>query len=186
MVLACAGSALLLLGGCDRQSGGQAQPQATPGASAAASEPAGKLDRSHKGEPIPAVTLKDAGGKTLDLASLKGTPLLVNLWATWCAPCIAELPTLDRLAADSTGTLRVLTVSQDMGDTGKVAEFLKSRGGPHLEPWLDAEGDLPMKYQAGTLPTTVLYDRQGREVWRFAGGNDWAGAEAAKLIAEAR
>jgi len=57
----------------------------------------------------------------------------------------------------------VITVSQDMGDTAKVTDFLKSRGGPTLEPWLDPKGDLAFKYGAGTLPTTLLYDSAGRE-----------------------
>ena len=184
LVLACGLAASTLLGGCDRQSGDAAQPQAT--ASAAAKEAIGKIDRSHKGELLPAITVKDAGGKSLALASLRGQPVLVNLWATWCAPCIAELPTLDKLAADKAGSLKVLTVSQDMAGTEKVADFLKARGGANLEPWLDPESDLSFGYQAGTLPLTVLYDSAGREVWRFTGGNDWAGAEAAKLIAEAK
>lgn len=184
--IAVLGVALLgpvLLGGCDRQSGEKAQPQ--PSASAA-SAPAhkGTLDRGQKGSPIPDFTLADQQGKQLSLPSLKGKPLLVNLWATWCAPCVAELPTLDKLAGDRSGHLRVLTVSQDMAGTEKVADFLKSRGGAHLEPWLDPKNDLAFHYQAGTLPTTILYDAQGLEVWRYVGGHDWSGAEAAALIAE--
>ena len=109
--------------------------------------------------------------------------MLLNLWATWCAPCVAELPTLDALAAQA-GGLRVIAVSQDM-ETAKVAGFLKNRGISHLDPWLDEKADLSFRLGAATLPTTVLYDAQGREVWRFAGGNDWAGEEARKLLAEA-
>jgi thiol-disulfide isomerase/thioredoxin len=169
--------------GCDRQSGDAAQPAATASAPA---EAIGTVDRSHKGEPIPPMMLRDASNRTLALDSLKGKPVLVNLWATWCAPCIAELPTLERLAGNSRATLKVLTVSQDMAKTENVAPFLKEKGGFNLEPWLDPKNELAFRYRAQTLPTTVLYDAGGKEVWRFAGGNEWDGVEAAKLIAEAR
>ena len=140
------------------------------------------VDRSQRGKPLPAFTLSDPAGKTLVLPEQTGKPLLINLWATWCAPCVAELPTLEALAAK--GQVRVLTVSQDMSDPAKVTQFLAERGGPSLEPWLDPENDLSFHYGSGTLPTTIYYDAQGREVWRFVGEQDWAGEDAAKLLAE--
>ena len=79
----------------------------------------------------------------------------------------------------------MLTVSQDMSDPAKVADFLKAKGGDALEPWLDPANDLSFHYGTGTLPTTILYDAAGKEVWRFVGENDWAGPDAAKLLAEA-
>ena len=130
---------------------------------------------------MPEMTFSDPAGKSLRLTSLKGRPLLVNLWATWCAPCIAELPKLDKLA----GTIRVVTVSQDMSRTEAVPAFLAKRGVTKLEPWLDPQNDLSFHYGTGTLPTSVLYDAQGREVWRVVGELDWTGPEAAKLLAEA-
>ena len=177
----------VMAAGCDRQSGEKAQPQgtqATGAPSAPGSSPAsGVLDRSHKGEPLPDVTVKDPTGRTLKLADLKG-PLLLNLWATWCAPCVTELPQLDKLAADRAGKLKVVTVSQDMGDGAKVAEFLKGKGLTRLEPWLDPQNDLAFKYGGGTLPTTVFYDAAGREVWRFVGGHDWTSPQTGKMLAE--
>jgi thiol-disulfide isomerase/thioredoxin len=176
----------LLAGGCDRQSPEPAQPDANPAELPHSEKLSGVIDRSHKGEAMPEMTLKDASGKALALSSLRGTPTLVNLWATWCAPCVVELPTLDRLVDLQEGKLRVLTVSQDMSGTEKVAAFIKERGGDNLEPWIDPKGDLGAKYQVQTLPTTILYDSQGREVWRFMGGKIWTNVEALKLIAEAR
>ncbi|WP_240530075.1 TlpA disulfide reductase family protein [Novosphingobium sp. PC22D] len=175
----------LLAGGCDRGADAPAQPQESaaatpPDAPGAASK---KLDRSHKGEPLPRITVKDAEGKTLALPSLKGKPALVNLWATWCAPCIAELPTLDAIAAE--GRIAVVTVSQDMGKPEEVAAFLKAKGGENLPAWLDPENDLAFQYGGGVLPTSVLYDAEGREVWRYVGGNEWDNAEARALLAEA-
>lgn len=176
----------LLIAGCDKQSPQAVQPDPNPSELPKSEKLSGVLDRSHKGEAMPAMTLKDASGKSLALSSLRGTPTLVNLWATWCAPCVVELPTLDRLVDLQEGKLRVLTVSQDLSGTDKVAAFIKARGGDNLEPWIDPEGDLGAKYGVQTLPTTILYDSQGREVWRFMGGKIWTNVEALKLIAEAR
>ena len=180
----------VLLAGCDRQSGQQAQPQATQAASTEAkSAPAGTIDRSHKGSALPDFTLKNPAGQELQLASLKGQPLLINLWATWCAPCVAELPQLDKIAAD-TPRLKVLTVNQDMEKLDKVAPFLNAHGAApgttRLEPWLNPDNSLAFQFGADTLPATILYDSAGREVWRTIGGRDWTSADTAALLAEAR
>jgi thiol-disulfide isomerase/thioredoxin len=174
--------ALALLSGCDRESGREAQPSAQ--ADAGGGAPAGKVDRSHKGEPLPDLAFRDAGGRTLKLRSLTGKPLLINLWATWCAPCVAELPTLNALAAREAGKLRVLTVSEDLNGAGPVAEFLKGKGLDRLEGWLDPENEATVRYGVATLPVTIHYDAQGRELWRIAGGHDWGSAETAALLAE--
>jgi thiol-disulfide isomerase/thioredoxin len=185
VALGCA----LLLGGCDRESGDQAQPPATQTPSAqAAAQPvqAGAIDRSHRGSALPDFQLKNAAGLELNLAALKGQPLLINLWATWCAPCVAELPQLNRLAAERSGSLKVLTVNQDMDKLGKVAPFLAARGGAQLEPWLNPDNSLTFQFGAETLPATIYYDAGGREVWRVIGGRDWSGADTAALLAEAK
>jgi thiol-disulfide isomerase/thioredoxin len=185
--LAVLGLSLAILG-CNRESGEKAQPQpsASPAAQATAgpARPSGALDRSHKGSAMPDIMLADQSGKTAQLTSFKGKPLLVNLWATWCAPCVVELPGLDKLAVARTGRLKVLSVSQDMSNTEKVAPFLAGKA-PHLEPWLDPKNDLAMHIEASTLPTTIYYDASGREVWRYVGDHDWTSAETAALLAEA-
>jgi thiol-disulfide isomerase/thioredoxin len=184
-VLGLAACAAFTLAGCDRQSGDAAQPAQTASAEASAADPAIKrVDRSHKGAALPDFTFADPKGAKLTLTSLKGKPVLINLWATWCAPCIKELPTLDGLA--KAGKVRVLTVSQDSGDATKVGQFLTGKGLTNLQPWLDPDNQMAFHYNTGTLPTTVLYDSNGQEVWRFVGENDWASAAATALIAEAR
>ena len=72
---------------------------------------------------MPVLNVSDPSGRNLNLGALQGTPVLVNLWATWCAPCVKEMPLLDTLAADYEGRLRVLTVSQDMQGAEKVEPF---------------------------------------------------------------
>jgi thiol-disulfide isomerase/thioredoxin len=175
-ILGCA----LLVGGCDRESKAPAQPAASP----AGGELSGTIDRSRKGSELPDFTLRDASGKTAELASFKGKPLLINLWATWCAPCVAELPMLNQLAKEREGSLKVLTISQDMPPADKVAGFLKARGADRLEPWLDLDGELTVQYKVTVLPTTIYYNAEGREVWRYVGGHDWSNAETKQMLAE--
>ncbi|WP_240700020.1 TlpA family protein disulfide reductase [Sphingomonas gei] len=174
-----------LIGGCDRQSGTKQQAQGTNvAAPAAAPIKLDKLDRSHKGEAAPAIPFVDAGGKKRTLADFRGKPVLLNLWATWCAPCVKELPTLDALAVRAGDTLQVLTVSQDF-EPAKVAPFFAEKKFKKLQPYIDTE--TAFSTQLGVnLPTTILYDSAGREVWRILGDTDWTGDAAAKLIAEAR
>jgi thiol-disulfide isomerase/thioredoxin len=179
-VLGCA----LLAGGCDRQSGETAQPELSAVAPDGGGAQAGEADRSHKGEPLPELTVGDPEGARLDLRSLKGSPVLINLWATWCAPCVAELPTLEEIATRSDMKLRVVTISQDSGEPDKVRAFLEKRGLTRLPAWLDPENDVSFHYGISTLPTTILYDAGGREVWRYAGDLDWTGKQAAALLQE--
>ncbi|MFO1255840.1 MAG: TlpA disulfide reductase family protein [Sphingomonadaceae bacterium] len=169
-----------LLGGCDRESAQKAQPPAS-----AAAATAGSIDRSHKGSQLPDFQLKDPAGKELNLSSLKGKPLLINLWATWCAPCVAELPQLNRLAADNPG-IRVLTINQDSAKLDAVAGFLREKGGENLEPWLNPDMTLAFQFGVETYPATVMYDADGREVWRIQGERDWTGTDTAALLAEAK
>jgi thiol-disulfide isomerase/thioredoxin len=179
----------LLAGACDRETAGEAQQQensAAAKADASAEELTGTLDRSHAGEPIPAVTVTDPSGASLVLAETRGKPVLLNLWATWCAPCVTEMPLLDRLAADLGDEVRVLTVSEDMKGAELVAPFFAERDLPNLPQWMDPKNDLAFAFDGGaSLPLTVLYDAEGKEVWRVLGGYDWSSAEARTLIEEA-
>jgi len=146
------------------------------------------VDRSHKGQPAPAAVFTNPDGGDISLASFHGTPVLVNLWATWCAPCVKELPTLDRLAQahDVDGELGVVAVSQDSGPHPSVVAFLKKLNikdlGAYHDPNMALSGALGPDV---VLPTTILIDAEGREVWRYVGDLDWTSPEAAKLLSEA-
>ena len=183
LLLTCA--LALVLAGCDRQSAEPAQPEAA--GAEEAGELAGKLDRSFAGQTMPAVELVDPAGAKLATGDLKGKPALVNLWATWCVPCIAEMPMLDELAGELGDGVRVVTVSQDIQGAEKVAPFFAERKLANLPQWLDTKNELAVAYSGGAagLPLTVLYDSEGKEVWRIMGGYDWSTAEARELVAEA-
>ncbi len=169
-----------LLAGCDRASTETVQPAATaPGAAAALS---GAIDTRFAGTPLPDLVVRDAGGAALDLGALEG-PVLINLWATWCAPCVTEMPQLDSLAGTLEGEVRVITVSQDLRGAEVVTPFFAARGFQRLEPWLDPETALSAQFsESGQLPLTVLFDAAGREVWRVAGGYAWDSPAALAAI----
>ena len=179
LLVALLGSAVL--GGCDRQKA--EQPQA-PAASEAQSVKG--LDRSHKGQPAPTVAFKNPDGGTFDLTKFKGGPVLVNLWASWCAPCIKELPTLQQLeqSHNDDGALGVIAVSQDMAPQGSVEAFLAERDLGRFAAFHDQEMKLTDALKIQIMPTTILYDRDGKEVWRYVGDLDWTSEEAKKLLAE--
>ncbi len=178
------------VGACDRETTPPAQPQENSGAEkqtgAKDNGLTGTLDRSHAGAALPSIKVSKPDGTTLDLAALSGTPVLLNLWATWCAPCVVEMPMLDALAGETEGKLRVITVSQDLKGGEEVEPFFAEKKFAHLEPWLDPETELSFAFadSGGVLPTTVLYGADGKELWRMVGGYDWSSREARKLVAE--
>jgi thiol-disulfide isomerase/thioredoxin len=169
-----------MVAGCDRQKA------EAPQAPAVDTQQAKGLDRSHKGEAAPAVKFKNPDGGDFDLTKFKGGPVLVNLWASWCAPCIKELPTLQQLeqAQVQEGKLGVIAVSQDMAPQGSVEAFLAERDIGRFAAFHDADMRLTDALKIQVMPTTILYDAEGKEVWRYVGDLDWTGAEAAKLLAE--
>lgn len=170
-------SAAALLGGCG------SEPAEAP--KTETSEPSGKgVDRSQAGKPMPDVELFNASDEQATLADAKGRPVLVNLWASWCAPCVKELPTLDELSRREGGPL-VIAVAQESAGRTSVDAFLETHGIESLESWRDPKMALSGALGVQVMPTTVYYDSSGRELWRYVGDLDWTGEEAARLLAEA-
>ncbi|WP_246167427.1 TlpA family protein disulfide reductase [Sphingomonas piscis] len=170
--------------GCDTQKASEQQGAEANASAAAQGVPAKGVDRSHKGASIPDAMLTDPDGDPGQLAELEGKPLLVNLWATWCGPCVKELPTLVALSKRG-GDLNVIAVSQDMGERTTVDAWLTDKKLDGLEVWHDPKMSLAGALDVQVLPSTILYDATGKEVWRYTGELDWSGPEAAKLLAEA-
>jgi thiol-disulfide isomerase/thioredoxin len=117
-----------------------------------------------------------------------GKPMLVNLWATWCAPCIQEMPTLDALAKREAGKLVVVVASQDLEGVKSVKPWWAMHHFSTLQPYLDPDSKLASAFSEGestSLPMTVLFDKDGHEVWRVQQGMDWTGDVARRHLAEA-
>jgi thiol-disulfide isomerase/thioredoxin len=132
--------------------------------------------------PAPEIAFADGAGKSLSLADFRGKVVLVNLWATWCEPCIREMPSLDRLrAALPAQDLAIVLVSQDRGGDKVVAPFF-AKLGLKLETYLDPKSTVGHAFEVRGLPTSILIDREGRELGRVEGALDWDGAPAEALL----
>jgi thiol-disulfide isomerase/thioredoxin len=132
----------------------------------------------------PDTAFVDAAGKTHTLAEFKGKVVVVNLWATWCAPCVAEMPTLAKLAANDAGkAVVILPVSVDrVEDRANAIAFLGKR--PPLSFYGEPTYALAYAFKppVADVPTTVLIDPQGKVRATLAGGADWSGDQAQKVI----
>ena len=188
---------LLVLAGCDKETvpEGQAQPASTAKSGAderaeivleSANGMRATLSYKFAGLKAPSAPFAGADGQDVTLADFAGKPLLLNVWATWCAPCKAEMPTLDALAALENDRMNVIVVSQDLEGRAPVVAFFEETGVKNLEPYTDADNAILAAFNnAIALPTTILYDSEGQEVWRIAGGVEWNDTEMAKLLREA-
>jgi len=143
-----------------------------------------KLDVPASPRPAPDTTFTSLDGKSATLADFKGRVVIMNLWATWCAPCKAEMPTLAKLqAAYATQPLTVLPISVDRdGDLNLVQAEMAAN--PPLKTYRDPSYKLSfaLEPKAGGFPTTVIYDRQGRERARMTGPADWSAPEVRGLV----
>ena len=161
-----------------------AQPTANQSAPTATEEGGKGVDRSHKGEAFPKVQFTGPDGSMTSFAATKGSPTLINLWATWCIPCVKELPTLEKLGQEKTAELNVMPINQDMAPEASVRAFLKLHK-LDIPEYRDPKMQVATALGAEVLPTSILFDSNGKEVWRYVGDLDWTGPEAAKLLAEA-
>jgi thiol-disulfide isomerase/thioredoxin len=186
--IAVASLAAFALAACDSGAGGPSQETAALDDATEAPVPPqlpGQPVRAFAGTPIPQLTFEDPQGKRLDLAALD-QPVLVNLWATWCAPCVVEMPALDNLARELEGEVKVVTVSQDTRGADVVVPFFAERDFQYLEQWLDPRNDLAVAFtDGGLLPVTILFDAEGKEVLRVAGGYEWDSEEAIAQVRQA-
>jgi thiol-disulfide isomerase/thioredoxin len=145
--------------------------------SVTAAPPSLAMLKSETPHAVPDVTFSNAAGEHHDLSSYKGRYVLLNLWATWCAPCVKELPALAKLqSAVAPGKLTVLTVNVGQGSAADTATFMKSHNASALPVNLDADSSFIRAFGAFGLPLSVLIDPQGREVARAVGPADWDAA----------
>ena len=134
--------------------------------------------------PPPAVPFRDADGKAVSLADFKGQVLVVNLWATWCGPCVAEMPTLAKLQSEYAGKpVRVLAISVDDASGTEKAKAFIAKHAP-LAFYQNADLKLPFAFSppAAEFPSTIIYDQTGTQRVRMTGGADWASPEAHAVV----
>jgi thiol-disulfide isomerase/thioredoxin len=125
----------------------------------------------------------DGEGATKSLSDWRGRVVLLNIWATWCVPCRDEMATLDKLEAALGGKdFQVVAVNIDRGGSDKPKSFLAEAGATHLSLYTDPSGKLFSKLKAVGMPTTLLLDREGREIGRLVGPANWDSPDALALI----
>lgn len=133
--------------------------------------------------PMPTRTLRDVAGNETTLAAYQGEVMVLNLWATWCPPCMEEMPSLAQLQYNFEGRIRVIPVSVDSeGDREKAISELRRLSGGALPFLQDMTRGVLFDAQAAGMPVTIIYDARGQEVARLAGGADWGGEDASRLI----
>jgi thiol-disulfide isomerase/thioredoxin len=179
-----AGAALLLWPhGAARRAGDQ-----PPTIASAAALPSLEFEFARRPSPqqVPALAFVDAEGSAKTLADFKGRVVLLNIWATWCVPCRAEMPALDRLQARLGGPdFQVVALSIDRRGLDAVKPFYTELGLGSLGIYLDRSGAAAHALDTVGVPTTLLIDRDGRELGRKLGPAQWDEPEAVGLIRRA-
>lgn len=144
-----------------------------------------KLSTPQQPTPPPDYAFYDSTGKALKVADFKGKVVVLNVWATWCAPCKVEMPTLAKLQAAYAGKpVEVMAVSIDTPEAAQKASLFIAQNAP-LKFYHDRDMKLPFKLNAQGAPTTVIYGKDGLEAARVSGEADWSSPEARALVDKA-
>ena len=132
---------------------------------------------------VPEIHFQDREGRSRTLADFRGKAVLLNIWATWCAPCREEMPTLDRLQAELGGPdFEVVALSIDRGGFDAITKFYTEAGVQYLAMYLDSTSEAASTLGAVGLPTSLLIDRDGTEIGRLIGPAKWDSPEMVDLI----
>ena len=140
---------------------------------------------SPEGEAAPSMStvVLDKNDEDFRLESLRGRPVLVNFWATWCPPCVAELPALDNAAKQLGDDVTLLLISVDRGGRQKALPFLQDRGITRPLMGFDPKAELSREMGVRGLPTSFLLDADQSQSWAYVGPRKW---DSALMIAEIR
>ena len=150
---------------------------------AAAQESSKKFILHEAPKPIAAIRFEDGQGQARSLSDFRGKVVLLNIWATWCVPCRKEMPALDRLQATLGGPhFEIVALSIDRGGMDVVRKFFAEVGVRNLAMYLDTSGKASRELGAVGLPTTLLVDRQGREIGRLIGPAEWDAPEMIEFV----
>lgn len=136
--------------------------------------------------PVPETSFTDPEGGTHSLADYKGKVVLLNFWATWCAPCREEMPSLDALQAElGSDDFQVVAIAAGHNPAPAIEKFLTEARITNLPVLLDPRQTLARGMGVMGMPVTVLIDRDGNEIARLIGGADWASEASKTLIRQA-
>ena len=141
-----------------------------------------KLSLAGTPEDLPEIVMETPEGEEVRLSDYAGTPVILNFWATWCAPCREEMPALDAVQAERSGAIEVVTLATGRNPVTGIERFFEEEGIEDLPILLDKNSAIARSMAVLGLPVTVLIDAEGREVGRLTGGADWASPEAAAVI----
>ena len=134
-------------------------------------------------KPITSVIFEDFSGNKIDLKDYYGKLIIVNFWATWCAPCKKEMPSLDNLQEEmGDENFQVIIVSVERTDFSKVDDFLKEINIKNLSNYHDPTTMVGKHINAKGLPITILFDKNGKEIGRYNGDFEWDSKEVIKFI----
>ena len=146
----------------------------------------GAFVRKKTPEPLPDLAFTDAMGNPMTMADFKGRTVLINLWATWCAPCRREMPSLDRLQKKlGSDKFEVVALALERGGVPAAEKFFKDAKVENLKLYVDQSTRSGALLRALGMPVTILVDAQGREAGRMTGPAEWDSAEAEALITSA-
>ena len=130
-----------------------------------------------------AETFRDLYGNPITLADYSGKVVLLNIWATWCPPCRAEMPSLDDLAGEMEGPdFALIALSTDRAGPERVAQFYEDLRIENLKVMHDRSGNVSRQAGVLGLPVTLILDREGREIARLLGDADWGSPEARAIL----
>jgi thiol-disulfide isomerase/thioredoxin len=134
-------------------------------------------------KPMAAINFDDGQGRSRSLTDFKGKVVVLNIWATWCGPCRAEMPALDRLQAALGGRdFEVVPISIDRGGIDLVKKFYAEINVRNLAMYVDTSGQVVRILSAMGVPTTLVIDRAGNEVGRIVGPAEWDAPEVAEYL----
>ncbi len=162
---------------------GPARDRASSPVASAKDSVSAKFIRPSSASPIGDLVFADASGQARRLSEWRGRTVILNLWATWCAPCKTEMPSLDRLQEKLAGrNVAVVALSTDRTGLKEPASFFASQGIRHLELFNDQPGEATTRLRAAGLPTTIILDGNGQEIARLVGPAEWDSPEVISQI----
>ncbi|WP_119270673.1 TlpA family protein disulfide reductase [Taklimakanibacter deserti] len=182
LALIAAGLGVYLKGEGDGKLGTASAPQGSVSRALATGAVAAFVVKGER-KPAPEIAFTAENGAAQSLSQWKGRVVLVNLWATWCAPCREEMPALAALQSTmGSPDFEVVAISVDRKGIEASAKFLQEVGATSLKLYADPSTDALSKFQAVGLPASILIDRQGREIGRLLGPAQWNSDDARALI----